>query len=424
MRRKEHGLACSASILMSVWYWGGRYIPWLARLVFFYWAGSFVAWRFLGFSSTSALWTGAVAVVAILVSGEVGQFRSRREAVLRREAEPRQFDALKSGDAALLETAVAALGFTRRGDCVSTKGNAIMRRRIFVNRSRRSIVAILFHPCALVPPAKGSASTAPEERSAGPTSLSMISYGMNGSLVRSRSTTPGEKPMRPIPKEFVEDFPSATASELLDAHSSRLVALEARDRTRMIEVDEWSAFALSDALDDAWARRIESFGWTPMAYRMLVADYRWFRDLPFLAQAAAVLAIIAFGPGVFYYGRSAFANQHPQMRAIAFTPTAMGARYDVLRPPVYPGAVLQPGGSALDSGGRAGKSTDYVVTAAIETVRRWYEDLMPADAAETMLQVAGREYVRFTVRRANADSALVIKEVSASETDINVTVVR
>jgi len=409
---------------MSVWYWGGRYIPWIGRLVFFFWAGSFVAWRFLGFSSTSAMSTGAVVVLAVLLSGEAGQFRSRREAVLRREADPRQFDALKSGEAVELETAVAALGFTRRGDCVSTKGNAIVRRRIFVNRGRRSIVAVLFHSCALIPPGKGKAGTAPEERSAGPTSLSMVSYGMNGSLVRSRSTSPGEKPMRPVPREFVEDFPSASPSELLDAHARRLVALETRDRTRMIEVDEWSAFALSDALDDAWARRIESFGWTPMAYRMLVADYRWFRDLPFLAQAAAVLAIIAFGPGIFYYGRSAFAYQSPQMRAIQFTPTAMGARYDVLHPPVYPGAVLQPGGSALDSAGRIGRSTDYVAPASIETVRRWYEDRTPADAAETMLQVSGREYVRFTVRRANSDSALVVREVSAGETDINVTVVR
>lgn len=409
---------------MNVWYWGGRYIPWIARLVFFFWAGSFVAWRFLGFSSTSAMVAGAVVVLAVLVSGEAGQFRSRREAVLRRAADPRQFDSVKSGEAEALETAVAAIGFTRRGDCVSTKANAIVHTRIFVNRGRRSIVAVLFHPCTLIPAGKGNAGSAPEERSAGPTTLSMISYGMNGSLVRSRSTSVGEKPMRPIPREFVEDFPSASPSELLDAHAQRLVALEARDRTRMIDVDDWSAFALSDALDDAWARRIESFGWTPTAYRMLVADFRWFRDLPFLAQAAAVLAIVAFGPGIFYYGRNAFAFQNPQMRAIQFTPTAMGARYDVLHPPVYPGAVLQPGASALDSAERTGRSTDYVASAAVEMVRRWYEDRMPADAAETMLHVAGREYVRFTVRRANADSALVVKEVTAGETDINVTVVR
>ena len=90
--------------------------------------------------------TGAGVVLAVLLSGEAGQFRSRREAVLRREADPRQFDVLKSGEAVELETAVAALGFTRRGDCVSTKGNAIVRRRIFVNRGRRSIVEVLFKP--------------------------------------------------------------------------------------------------------------------------------------------------------------------------------------------------------------------------------------------------------------------------------------
>jgi hypothetical protein len=405
---------------MGVWYWGGRYIPWLARLVFFFWAGAYVAWRFLGFGSTSALLTGAVVVLAILSAGEVGQFRSRREAVLRREADPRQFDAIKSEEAALLEAALAALGFTRRGDCVSTKGNAIVRRRIFVNRGRRSIVAALFHTCALIPAAKGTPNIAPEERSVGPTSLSMISYGMNGSLVRSRSTAPGEKPMRPIPRELLEDFSSSSSADLLDAHAQRLIALESRDRTRMIDVDEWSAFALADAIDDAWARRIESFGWTPMAYRMLVADYRWFRDLAFLAQAAVVRAIIALGPGLFYFGHNAFSNRGPQNYEIQFRPTAAGAHFDVMHPPIYPGATVQPGNSVADPGESAGNSTSYIAPAAIETVRRWYEDRMPADARETMGQVGGREYFTFAVQRSNAVATLIISQDSPAATDVDV----
>ena len=409
-----------ASILMRVWYWGGRYIPWLARLVFFFWAGSFVASRFFGFGSASALLTGAVVVLAIISAGEVGQFRSRREAVLRREADPRQFDAIKSGEAAVLETALERLGFTRRGDCTSTKGNAIVHRRIFVNRGRRSIVAALFHTCALIPAEKGKPNSAPEERSVGPTSLSMISYGMNGTVVRSRSIAPGEKPMRPIPRELVQDFPSASAADLLNAHAQRIVELEARDRTRMIDVDEWSAFALADALDDAWARRIESFGWTPMAYRMLVADFRWFRDLPFLAQAATILIIIAFGPGLFYFERGAFMGGMPQTYQIQFRPTALGAKFDVLHPPIYPGATAQAGDPVIIRGAVVGRSTKYVAPATIETVRRWYEDRMPADAVESLLQGGGREYVSFVVDHAGVIASLNISQDSADVTDIYV----
>jgi len=228
--------------------------------------------------------------------------------------------------------------------------------------------------------------------------------------------------MRPIPRELVQDFPSASASGLLEAHAQRLVELESRDRTRMIEVDEWSAFALADAIDDAWARRIESFGWTPMAYRMLVADYRWFRDLPLLAQAAAAVAIVAFGPGLFYFGRSALMNRYPQTYQVQFRPTAMGARFDVLRPPVYPGSIVRPGDPVIYRGAVVGKSTKYVAAAAIGKVRRWYEDRMPADGEETMLQAGGREYYSFRVQRPDADTTLNISQESEDVTDIYVIV--
>ena len=385
---------------MDVWYWGGRYIPWVARLMFFFWAGSYAAWRLFGLGSSAALITGAIVVLAVIAAGEAGQFRSRREAVLRR----------------------VALGFSRRGDCVSTKGNALVRRRIFVHRQRRTIVAALFHTCALVPAEKGTPKTAPEERSVGPTSLSLISYGMNGSVVRSRATTPGDKPIRPIARELVQDFLAASPAELLDEHARRVVDIEARDRTRMIEVDEWSAFALADALDDAWARRIESFGWTPMAYRMLIADYRWFRDLPFIAQAAAVLAVIFFGPGLFYLGDSAFANHSSQSHQVAFTPTALGANFDAMRPPVYPGAVEQSGDAGHVSSAQSGDMTAYTTPAPLETVRRWYEDRMPGDATELMAQIQGRDFYRFTVQRPTADAMVVVSQGPAGATDININV--
>src|SRR4029077_6505058 len=160
-----------------------------------------------------------------------------------------------------MESAIVALGFVCRGDCASTKGSAIVRRRMFVHREHRSIVAALYQPCALMPAEKGAAQRAPVERTSGSTSIPMISYAMNGSVIRSRSTMPGDKPMRPIPRELVQDFPSSSAAELLSGHARRLVDLESNERTRMIEVDEWKAFALCDALDDAWARRIESFRW-------------------------------------------------------------------------------------------------------------------------------------------------------------------
>jgi hypothetical protein len=407
---------------MDVWYWGGRYIPWVARLMFFFWAGSYAAWRLFGMGSTAALLTGAVVVLAVISAGEVGQFRSRREAVLRREADRRQFDAVKSDEAVSFETGLLALGFTRRGDCVSTKGSALVRRRIFVHRQRRTIVAALFHTCALMPAEKGRPKTAPEERSVGPTTLSMISYGMNGSVVRTRATAPADKPMRPIARELVQDFPSATPAALLDEHASRLAEIEARDRTRMIEVDEWSAFALADALDDAWARRIESFGWTPTAYRMLVADFRWFRDLPFLAQAAAVLALVFFGPGLFYFGGGAFRNHAFQTQQIAFTPTALGARFDVARPPVYPGAVQQPGELGHESSAQSGDMTAYTTPAPMESVRRWYEDRMPGDAMELMAQVQDHEFYRFTVQRPTANAMIVVSQDPAGTTDININV--
>jgi hypothetical protein len=405
-----------------VWYWGGRYIPWVARLVFFFWAGSYGAWRLFGLGSTAALLTGAVVVLAVISAGEVGQFRSRREAVLRREADPRQFDAVKSDEAVSFEAALAALGFSRRGDCVSTKGSALVRRRIFVHRQRRTIVAVLFHTCALVPAEKGTPKTAPAERPVGPTTLSMISYGMNGSVVRSRATAPGDKPMRPIARELVQDFPSASPAVLLDEHARRIAEIEARDRTRMIEVDEWSAFALADALDDAWARRIESFGWTPTAYRMLIADFRWFRDLPFLAQAAAVLALIFFGPGLFYFGGGAFRNQALQTQQIAFPPTALGAHFDVARPPVYPGAVQQPGDLGHISSAQSGDMTAYTTPAPMESVRRWYEDRMPGDAMELLAQVQDHEFIRFTVSRPNANAMIVVSQDPAGTTDININV--
>jgi len=407
---------------MCVWYWGGRYIPWVARLIFFFWAGSFAALRLFGLSPTLALMTGAVVVIAVISAGEAELFRSRREAVLRREADPRQFDVLTSGDAAALESALIALGFTRRGDCASTKGTAIVRRRMFVNHQKRSIVAALLHQFALVPAEKGAAHRAPEERSTGPTSLSMISYGMNGSVIRSRSTVPGEKPMRPIPRELVQDFPSATAAELLSGHARRLVDLEAKDRTRMIEVDEWSAFALADALDDAWARRIESFRWTPMAYRMLVADFRWFRELPFLGQAAAIVAAIVFGPGLLYFGSSAFTNRTYQSHQVRFTSTAAGAHFDVLHPPVYPGAEMIPDDSRSNTGGRAAAETSYVVPAPMESVRRWYEARVPSDAVETMVQARDQQYYTFIVRRDGAEASVVISQDSPTATDVGISV--
>jgi hypothetical protein len=407
---------------MDVWYWGGRYIPWVARLMFFFWAGSYAAWRLFGLGSTAALLTGAVVALVVIGAGEVGQFRSRREAVLRREADPRLFDAVKSEEAVAFETALIALGFSRRGDCVSTKGNALVRRRIFVDRQRRTIVAVLFHTCALVPAEKGKPKSAPEERSAGPTTLSMVSYGMNGSVVRSRATAPGDKPMRPIARELVQDFPSASPAELLDEHARRIADIEARDRTRMIEVDEWSAFALADALDDAWARRIESFGWTPMAYRMLIADVRWFRDMPFIAQAAAVLAVIFFGPGLLYLGGGAFQNHAYQMQQIEFTPTALGARFDATRPPVYPGAVQQSGDAGHISSAQSGDMTAYTTPAPMETVRRWYEDRMPGDATELMAYIQNHELYRFMVQRPNANAMVVVSRDPSGATDININV--
>jgi hypothetical protein len=406
-----------------VWYWGGRYIPWLARLIFFFWAGAFAASRLFGLSSMLALLTGAVVVIAVISAGEADLFRSRREAVLRREADPRQFDALKSGDADAMESAVVALGFTRRGDCASTKGTAIVRRRMFVHRQQRSIVAALFQPCTLVPAEKGNAQRPPEERSAGPTSLSLISYGMNGSVIRSRSTAPGEKPMRPIPREFVQDFPSAPAAELFSVHARRLADIETNDRTRMIEVDEWKAFALCDALDDAWARRIESFRWTPMAYRMLVADYRWFRELPFLGQAAVVAAIILFGPGLLYFGSSAFANRSYQTHQVRFVAAAAGKNFDIANPPLYPGAQLIPSDeSSSNPGARPGSSTSYVAPAPMETVRRWYEDRMPSDAVETMAQAGDQQYYTFVILRSDAGARVIISQDSptASEIDLSI----
>jgi hypothetical protein len=390
--------------------------------MFFFWAGSYAAWRLFGLGSSASLLTGAIVVLVVLSVGEAGQFRSRREAVLRREADPRQFDAVRSEEAASLEAGLAALGFTRRGDCVSTKGNALVRRRIFVHRQRRTIVAALFHTCALVPPEKGMPKSAPEERAVGPTSLSMISYGMNGSVVRSRSTAPGDKAMRPIARELVEDFPSASPAELLDDHARRIVEIEARDRTRMIDVDEWSAFALADALDDAWARRIESFGWTPMAYRMLIADFRWFRDLPFIAQAATVLAVIFFGPGLFYLGGSAFPNHRFQTQQIAFTPTALGTNFNITRPPVYPGAVEQSGDAGHVSSAQSGDMTAYTTPAPMETVRRWYEDRMPGDATELMAQIQDHEFYRFMIQRPNANAMIVVSQDPAGATDININV--
>ncbi len=405
-----------------MWYWGGRYIPWVARLMFFFWAGSYGAWRLFGFSSADGLLTGAIVVLAVIGAGEVGQFRSRREAVLRREADPRQFDAVKSEEAVASESALIALGFSRRGDCVSTKGTALVRRRIFVHRQRRTIVAALFHTCALIPAEKGTPKSAPEERPVGPTTMSMISYGMNGSVVRSRATAPGDKPMRPIARELVQDFPSASAPVLLEEHARRLVEIEARDRTRMIEVDEWSAFALADALDDAWARRIESFGWTPTAYRMLIADFRWFRDLPFIGQAAAVLAVILFGPGLFYLGGSAFANRSFSSHQIAFTATALGAHFDAMRPPVFPGAVQQPGDAGHFTSAQSGDMTAYTTPEPVETVRRWYEDRMPGDAMELMAQIQGRDFYRFTVQRPTANAMVVVSQDPSGATNININV--
>jgi hypothetical protein len=233
---------------------------------------------------------------------------------------------------------------------------------------------------------------------------------------------PGDKAMRPIPRELVQDFPSASPAELLDEHARNVLDIEARDRTRMIEVDEWSAFALADALDDAWARRIESFGWTPMAYRMLVADFRWFRDLPFIAQAAAVLAIIFFGPGLFYLGGSAFATHSFQSHHVAFTPTALGAHFDVTHPPVYPGAVEQTGDAGHISSAQSGDMTAYTTPAPMESVRRWYEDRMPADATELTAQIQGREFYRFTVQRPSADAMVVVSQDPAGATDININV--
>lgn len=407
---------------MDVWYWGGRYIPWVTRLIFFFWAGSYAAWRLFGLGSSGSLLTGALVVLLVIGAGEVGQFRSRREAVLRREADPRQFDAVKSEEAASYEAALTALGFSRRGDCVSTKGNALVRRRIFVDRQRRTIVAALFHTCALVPAEKGTPKSAPEERLVGPTTLSMISYGMNGSVVRSRATAPGDKPMRPIARELVQDFPNAAPGDLLEEHARRIAEIEARYSTRMIEVDEWSAFALADALDDAWARRIESFGWTPTAYRMLIADFRWFRDLPFIAQAAAVLAVILFGPGLFYLGGSAFANRSFSSHSIAFTPTALGAHFDALRPPVYPGAVPQSGDAGNTSSAQSGDMTAYTTPAPLETVRRWYEDRMPGDATELTAQIQGRDFYRFMVQRPTAVTMVVVSQDPAGATDININV--
>ena len=406
-----------------MWYWGGRYIPWVARLIFFFWAGAFAASRLFGLGSTLALLTGAVVVIAVISAGEADRFRSRREAVLRRDADPRQFDALKSDDADAMAGAVVALGFTRRGDCVSTKGMAIVRRRMFVHRQQRSIVAALYQQCALVSAEKGKPVRAPEERSAGPTSLSLISYGMNGSVIRSRSTAPGEKPMRPIPREFVQDFPSATAAELLSAHMRRLVDIESSEQTRMIEVDEWKAFALCDALDDAWARRIESFRWTPMAYRMLVADFRWFRELPFLGQAAAIAAIIVFGPGMLYFGGSAFANRSYQTHQVRFVATAAGKHFDLANPPLYPGAQLIPSDeSSSNPGARPGSSTSYVAPAPMETVRHWYEDRMPSDAVETMAQAGDRQYYTFVILRGDAGARVIISQDSPTATEIDLSV--
>ena len=402
-----------------MWYWGGRYIPWLARLVFFFWAGSYAAWRLFSFGSMTSLLTGAIVVLAVICAGEVGQFRSRREAVLRREADARQFDVVKSDEAVANEAALLALGFVRRGDCVSTKGAAIVRRRIFVHRERRTIVAALFHTSAMTPADKSKPKSAPEERSVAPTSLSMISYGMNGSVVRSRATAQGDKPMRPIPRELVEDFPSASAADLLSAHSRRIADVEARDHTRMIEVNEWSAFALADALDDAWARRIESFGWTPMAYRMLVADFRWLRELPFLTQAGAVLAIIVAGPGLFLFGSGAFMNRDSSWHPLPFQATALGAKYDVGHPPVYPGAVIQPEDSVRDPGSTW---TVYLAPAPIETVLKWYENRMPPDASESSAQLGDHEYVRFQIRRSGAQEIITISQDTAAATGVDIVV--
>ena len=405
-----------------MWYWGGRYIPWVARLIFFFWAGSFAASRLFGLDSTLSLLTGAIVVIAVISAGEADLFRSRREAVLRRDADPRQFDALKSGDAGELERALVTSGFTRRGDCVSTKGTAIVRRRMFVHREKRSIVAALYQQCVLVHAEKGTVLRAPEERSAGPTTESLISYGMNGSVIRSRSTAPGEKPMRPIPRELVQDFPSASATELLTGHARRLVDIETNDRTRMIEVDEWKAFALCDALDDAWARRIESFRWTPMAYRMLVADYRWFRELPFLGQAAAILAVLLFGPGLLYVGQSAFANRSYQSHQVRFTATAAGKHFDIAHPALYPGAYFIPSESGVNPGDGPGTTASYIATAQIETVRRWYEERLPSDAGETMTQVDGRIYYTLAVVRGDAGARIILSQSSPTATEIDIAV--
>jgi hypothetical protein len=405
-----------------VWYWGGRYIPWLARLVVYFWLGSYAAWRLAGISSGGAALVGAAVVLAVITAGELGQFRSRREAVVRREADPRQFDAVEGAGAEQLERALLDLGFARRGDCSSTKGNALVRRRIFVHAERRSIVAALFHTSTIVPAEKGTARTSPEERSVAPTSLSMLSYAMNGTLVRSRSTAPGEKPMRPIPREAVEDNTSAPPQALLDAHARRLELLETRDNLRMIDVNAWSAFALADALDDAWARRLESFAWTPTAYRMLLADYRWFRDLPFVFQAGAVLALIALGPGLFYVTNGASMARTQAARQIEFTPTAMGAHYDASQPPVFPGAVVESSDSATRR--RVGTDTlrTYLADAPIETVRLWYENRMPSDATEFSMR-DGEMYM-FAVQRSSTKSTVVIAQDSPTSTLIDIGLLR
>jgi hypothetical protein len=159
-----------------------------------------------------------------------------------------------------------------------------------------------------------------------------------------------------------------------------------------------------------------------MAYRMLIADYRWFRDLPFIAQAAAVLAVIFLGPGLFYLGDSAFANHTFQSHQVAFTPTALGANFDAMHPPVYPGAVEQSGDAGRVSSAQSGDMTAYTTPAPLETVRRWYEDRMPGDATELMAQIQGRDFYRFTVQRPTADAMVVVSQDSAGATDININV--
>jgi hypothetical protein len=155
---------------------------------------------------------------------------------------------------------------------------------------------------------------------------------------------------------------------------------------------------------------------------MLIADFRWFRDLPFLAQAAAVLALIFFGPGLFYFGGGAFRNQALQTQQIAFTPTALGAHFDVARPPVYPGAVQQPGDLGHISSAQSGDMTAYTTPAPMESVRRWYEDRMPGDAMELLAQVQDHEFIRFTVSRPNANAMIVVSQDPAGTTDININV--